>query len=107
MVQSDIEAYYLVVSIPHRKARNWGSDFQNVDVFLFQFLIGRLATFETLEVVEMYSEKFQFLIGRLATERVLSELSAEEIGFQFLIGRLATRGGGDDSMVKKESFNSS
>ena len=55
---------------------------------LFQFLIGRLKTFNELK--EKYPQfVFQFLIGRLKTLRTKPGENAQ-CGFQFLIGRLKT-----------------
>ena len=43
------------------------SRFSNFESFRFQFLIGRLKTYEVVIPVGRY-KKFQFLIGRLKTE---------------------------------------
>jgi len=60
-----------------------------INVFEFQFLIGRLIT-NCKDWISYYEEKFQFLIGRLIT--ALGNIKKiETIQFQFLIGRLITQ----------------
>ena len=57
---------------------------------MFQFLIGRLQTEETMRAIKSIQSKFQFLIGRLQTLRVHIGFASLGFLFQFLIGRLQT-----------------
>ena len=54
----------------------------------FQFLIGRLVTFQPF-FTRHPAAPFQFLIGRLVTDSGVAE-GGREVAFQFLIGRLVT-----------------
>ncbi len=60
-----------------------------LDIFEFQFLIGRLDT----AMNPRYGIRvrgFQFLIGRLDTPSALAHNQSVHVRFQFLIGRLDT-----------------
>ncbi len=79
----------MVVSIPHRYARNQDEGCgEGEGVEVFQFLIGTLETPDPLVTV-MTHEMFQFLIGTLETFFLL-EVSQFLFRFQFLIGTLET-----------------
>ena len=79
----------LMVSIPHRQAKNSYFSFYWLFIFWFQFLIGRLKTISICQSYPLTKILFQFLIGRLKTQLVCFFRSYLP-KFQFLIGRLKT-----------------
>ena len=75
-------------------------------LWMFQFLIGNLQTFEALGRIDGDYRQFQFLIGNLQTTEGRNRSCIRESMFQFLIGNLQTADRKDEER-EGDRFNSS